>query len=222
MCARQELSQVSDNTADRITVLDGLEAVRRRPAMYIGAQHGHPSPCARLLERAVTSIAWEWRPQEVRILLWREDAVTIAYDGPPLPIDPPAPSVEDIPYPALYQSFMYLLVPSTCGMAVLNALSERLVVSTMHGGRRYRTVFSKGMIASLLRCAHCDCPLGTTWLTYRSDATIVAGETLTPDDLHGIGERVRLNLNGIAKRLGLNMEGVQIRVEDRMTEAADW
>jgi hypothetical protein len=108
------------------------------------------------------------------------------------------------------------------GMAVLNALSERLVVSTMHGGRRYRTVFSKGMIASLLRCAHCDCPLGTTWLTYRPDATIVAGEALTPDNLHGITERVGPNLNGIAERFGLNMAGVQIRVEDRMTEDADW
>jgi DNA gyrase/topoisomerase IV subunit B len=117
---------------------------------------------------------------------------------------------------------MYLLVPSTYGMAVLNALSERLVVSMMHGGRRYRTVFSRGMIASLLRCVHCDCPLGTTWLTYRSDATIVAGKALTPDNLHGITERIGLNVNGIAERFGANMEGMQIRVEDRMTEAADW
>jgi DNA gyrase subunit B len=95
---------VSDNTADRITVLEGLEAVRRRPAMYIGAQHEHPSPYAQLLELAVSSIVWEWRPQEVRILLWSDDAVTIAYDGHPLPIELPAPPVDDIPYPALYQS----------------------------------------------------------------------------------------------------------------------
>ena len=209
-------------TSDGITVLEGLEPVRRRPAMYIGGEDEHPSPRARLLELAVTDIAYERRPQEVRILLWREGVVTIAYDGRPLAIEPPARPVDDIPYPALYQSFMYLNVPAVNGMAVLNALSERLVVSTMHDGRRYRGVFSKGMIAALLHRAHCDCPLGTTWLTYRPDATVVTGEALTPGDVKGIAERVPPNVRGIAERLGLNMEGVQIRVEDRMTEDADW
>jgi len=211
---------MADKTADRITVLEGLEAVRRRPAMYIGPEDEHPS--ARLLELAVTDIAWEWRPQEVRVLLWREDAVTIAYDGRPLPIEPCARPVDDIPYPALYRSFMHLLTPAVNGMAVLNALSEQLVVSTMHDGRRYRGVFSKGMIASLLGRTSCDRPLGTTWLTYRPDATIVAGEALIPDNLHGIAEHVGLNLHGIAERFGLNTAGVRIRVEDRMTEDADW
>ena len=213
---------MADKTADWITVLEGLEAVRRRPVMYIGAEDGHPSRRARLLELAVTDIAWEWRPQQVRILLWREDAVTIAYDGRPLPIEPCARPVDDIAYPALYRSFMHLLTPAVNGMAVLNALSEQLVVSTMHDGRRYRGVFSKGMIASLLHCVHCDCPLGTTWLTYRPDATIVAGEVLTPRDVHGIPERVALNMHVIAERFGLNTEGVRIRVEDRMTEDAHW
>jgi DNA gyrase subunit B len=198
-------------TSDGITVLEGLEAVRRRPALYIGGEDEHPSPRARLLELAVTDIALERRPQEVRILLWREGVVTIAYDGRPLPIEPSARPVDDISYPALYWSFMYLDVPAVNGMAVLNALSERLVVSTMHDGCRYRGVFSKGMIASLLCRARCDCPLGTTWLTYRPDATVVAGEALTPGDVHGIAERV-----------GLNTEGVRFRVEDRMTENADW
>lgn len=209
--------------ADRITVLEGLEAVRRRPAMYIGAEDEHPSPRTRLLEFVISAIAYEWRPQEVRILLWREDTVTIAYDGRPLPIEPPAHPVGDIPYPAFYRSFMYLLVPAMNGMAVLNALSERLVISTMHDGRRYRGVFSKGMIASLLSYdRYLSLPLGDTWLTYRPDATIVAGQALTPNDLHGTAERVGMNLHRIAERFGLNAEGVRIRVEDRMTEDADW
>ncbi len=68
-----------------ITIFEALEPVRRRPAMYIGGEDVHPSPRVRLLEYAASEIAHE-RPQEIRILLWGEDAVTIAYDGSPLPI----------------------------------------------------------------------------------------------------------------------------------------
>jgi len=44
-----------------------------------------------------------------------------------------------------------------------------------------------------------------------TDPTIITGEALTPGDVHGIAERVELKT-----------EGVRIRVEDRMTEDADW
>ena len=214
---------MADQTAHRILVLEGLEAVRQRPAMYIGAGDEHPSPRVHLLEIALTHIAWEWRPQEVRILLWREDAVTIAHDGRPLPIEPCAHPADDIPHPALYESFMHLPAGAPDGLAILNALSERLVVSTIHDSRRYRSVFSKGMIASLLSFRHClGPPLGDTWLTYRPDATIVAGQALIPEDLHGIAERVGMNLHRISRRLELNAEGVRIQVEGRTTEDADW
>ena len=203
-------------TPDRITVLEGLEAVRRRPALYIGGEEVHPSARVRLLEYVVDDIAHEPRT-EVRLLLWCEDAITIAYDGSPLPIEPFSRPADGVAHPALYQSFMYQfaggMVPfgTSAFGPVLNALSERLVVSTMHAGDRYRVVFSKGKIVSLLSRKHCDRPLGTTWLTYLPDVTIITGEALTPGDVHGIAERV-----------GLKAEGVRIRVEDRMTEDAGW
>ena len=128
-----------------IIILEGIEAVRRRPEMYIGGVEVHPSPRVRLLEYVVDDITHE--PQaEVRILLWCEGAITIAYDGSPLPIEPFRRPVDGVAHPALYESFMYLfaggMVPfgtSTFG-PVLNALSERLVVKTMHGGDCYRSV----------------------------------------------------------------------------------
>ena len=112
-----------------------------------------------------------------------------AYDGSPLPIEPFRRTVDGVAHPALYQSFMYLfaggMVPfgTSAFGPVLNALSERLVVSTMHAGDRYRVVFSKGKIVSLLRRTPSDRPLGTTWLTYLPDATIINGEVLTPGDV---------------------------------------
>jgi DNA gyrase/topoisomerase IV subunit B len=106
---------------------------------------------------------------------------------------------------------MYLLVGHPSGMsvfgAVLNALSVRLVVSTIHDGQRYRAVFSRGMLMTLLGRVHCDQPLGVTWLTFLPDAAIITGEVLTFDAVRRIGER-----------LARKAEGVRIRVEDRTTE----
>src|SRR5262249_33663630 len=144
----------------------------------------------------------------------REGVVTIAYDGTPLPIEsiePSATPAEGVSHPALYRHFMYLLVGHPSGMsvfgAVLNALSERLVVSTMHNGQRYRAVFSRGMLMTLLGRVHCDQPLGVTWLTFLPDATIITGEVLTFDAVQRISER-----------LARKAEGVRIRVEGRTTE----
>jgi DNA gyrase subunit B len=202
-------------TSDGITVLRGLEAVRRRPHLYIGPETADRSQRARLLEAVLSSITVE-RPQEVRVLLWREGAITVAYDGPPLPIEPFSVPADGVSHPALYRWFMYLLAGAgPSGMlvfgAALNALSERLVVSTMHDGHRYRVVFSKGMLETLLSREHCDRPLGITWLAFCPDTTIIAGEVLTLGDVQRIAEGV-----------GQSAEGVPIRVEDRTTEDADW
>lgn len=203
-----------DYKSSDITVLEGVEAVRRRPGMYIGAEVEGRSQRAGLLEYVVSDITRQ-RPQAVRVLLWREDAVTVAYDGSPLPIEPFGVPVDGVSHPALYRPFMSLLVgrepPFAVFGAVLNALCERLVVSTMHDGHRYRVVFSRGMLVTLLGRAHCDRPLGSTWLTFRPDATIIASKALT------LGEAQE-----IAARVGRTVERVRIRVEDRTTEDADW
>jgi len=196
--------------ASDIEVLVGTEAVRRRPQMYIGGEDLHPSPRVRLLEYVVKEIAEE-RPQEVRILLWRKDAITIAYDGKPLPIEPFSPSIDGVSHPALYRLFLELLRPEESARAILNALSEKLVVSTMHADDRYRVMFMNGGIVSLLSRGHCRLPLGTTWFTYRPDTTLITGEVLEPEDVRSIAERV-----------GRNIKGARIRVEDRITEGADW
>ena len=193
-----------------IEILQGLDAVRRRTAMYIGGEDVHPNPRVRLLEATVRAIVRE-RPQEIRVLLWRDDVVTVAYDGTPLPIEPFGfPSDGVVRHPALYRLFLNVPMGPLYFCAVLNALSERLVVSTMHAGECYRVLFAKGGIVSLLRRTHCNDPLGTTWLTYLSDTTILPGEALTRGDVYGVIERV-----------GKSAEGVEIRFEDRMTEDAD-
>ena len=176
---------VGYRTKDGITVLEGLMAVRHRPAMYIGAEEpGHSLP-TRILEFVADGVAHDTpTPEEVRILLWREGAITVAYDGAPIPIEPFSRPVNGVEHPAFYQFFMYLFAGadpfhrSLAFGAILNALSEQLVVSTMHGGDRYRAVFSQGMIVSLLTRTHCASPLGTTWVTgSRSHVAQVIGKS---------------------------------------------
>ncbi|MBX3192698.1 MAG: hypothetical protein KF819_37285 [Labilithrix sp.] len=205
-------------TAHGITVLEGLEAVRHRPTMYIGAEEPGRSLRARLLEWVVDGVAHDTpTPDEVRVLVWRDGAITVAYDGAPIPIEPFARPVDGVAHPVFYQFFLYLFARGdpfqrTLSFgSVLNALSDRLVVSTMHGDDRYRAVFSQGLIVSLLARTSCERPLGTTWLTFLPDATLITGDALTRDDAAQVAERV---MQGAA--------GVRVSVDDRTSEEADW
>jgi hypothetical protein len=96
-------------TQSDITIIEGLEAIRRRPALYIGAEEPGRSPPRRLLEGFVGAIANDTPPpQEIRVRLWSGSAITVAYDGAPLPIEPFAPRGGAVSHPALYQLFMYV------------------------------------------------------------------------------------------------------------------
>ncbi|WP_315779953.1 MULTISPECIES: hypothetical protein [unclassified Bradyrhizobium] len=174
---------------DGLTIIEGLEPIQRRPTMYIGATSGR-SPSCRLLEVLVDAIANDApAPQEIRVLLWSGSVITVAWDGVPLPIEPL--SDEGVSHPALYYLFMNVAAGAPpLGRfffgAILNALSERLVVSTMHDDRRYRIVFSRGTVVALLKATTCCQPLGTTWITFRPDTAIIGGDAVTWADMQHI------------------------------------
>jgi hypothetical protein len=154
-------------------------------------------------------------PQEIRALMWQHGVATVAHDGGSLSIEPVCAHRDGVPHPALYHLFLYLGVDPFQQIfafgPVLNALSEELAVSTMHDGRCYRAVFSRGMIVTLLRCVSCDRPLGTTWLTFRPDPAILGDGPLATSDAERIAARIRHKA-----------EGVRILVEDHTSEDADW
>lgn len=199
-----------------LTIIEALEPVRRRPALYIGAEEPGQSPAYRLLELFVDAVAHDTPPpKEIRVRLWSDSVVSVAYDGDPLPIQPFVRSGEDVSHPALYELFMFVAAGAApfgrffCG-AILNALSDRLVVSTMRDGHRYRVVFAKGMLVTLLRPTSCRQPLGTNWFTFRPDTAIIGGEPLTSADMPRIAAR-------------LEREGdPRVLAEDRSSGEADW
>ncbi|PDT74685.1 hypothetical protein [Bradyrhizobium sp. C9] len=196
-----------------ITIIEGLDAIRRRPDMYIGATERDRSSALCLSNALVDAITnLEPSPQEVLVQLWSESTITVAWDAAPLPISPFTPIGGRVPHPAIYEIFLYmragvpLFEPFFIG-AVLNALSERLVVSTVHDGQRYRVSFSKGKLVSLLDAASCDRPPGTNWLTFSPHVAAIGGAPLTWADI---------------ENLRVTQGSTRLSIEDHSSERADW
>lgn len=205
-------------TASGITIIEGLEAIRRRPSMYIGPEEPGHTLHQRLLEFAVDGAAHDSGPgKEVRVFLWAGGDITVAYDGAPLPLEPSGRPVEGVLHPGLYQYFLDLFAGgegfrrALAFGAIVNALTERLVVSTMHDGHRYRVVFSRGTVVTLLSRAECGSPLAVNWFTYRADPAIVTSTSLTVAQAEVVAERV-----------SAGPSGARVRVDDRTGEEADW
>lgn len=182
--------------------IEALWPIRLRPAMYIGA-----ATPAHLVEAVATNIAIGTpAPRSVRVHLFAESAVAIAIDGEPLSIE----LVGDVPHPALYSHFLQVthhvrhLGHAGC---IANALSVRLVVSTMHDGTRYRAAFSRGGLVTLLSRAPVREALGASWLTFEPDATLLSGG-LTFEDVQSIVARLS--------------SSVAITAHDRTDRETDW
>lgn len=207
---------VEYKTRDGVSMIEGLEAVRRKPEAYLGPEPNERSGSMRLLDLVTVGLAKDTpRPTEIRIMVWN-DAVTIGVDGKPLPVEPYTKGTTDLPHPAFYQFFMTLIAGGE-GLGrtlafggVLNALTERLVVSTMHGELRYRAVFSRGAIVMLLSKTRFAAPLGSTWMTYRRDGAKVLGAPLTIDEARAVADRVQA------------VTQVRVNVYDRSAEEPDW
>lgn len=194
-----------------IDIIEDLEAIRRRPTIFIGEQTPERSLCSRLVECVVRGVAtMKPAPTAARLLVWTGRAVTVAYDGEPLPIRPCENG--GLAHPELYSLFMYLFAPDTplqLGAAVVNALSERLVVSTVHDGVRYRAVFRHGGLVSLLTRTPAEETFGASWLTFEPASDLAAGHVDVAE-----AERIAASVRATT--------GVSITAIDRSSEKPDW
>lgn len=162
-----------------IDVVEDLQAIRNRPEMYVGAADAKHSMGRRLVELATLNVAADAPPPlAVRLIAWSERVFTVGFDGEPLPIGPYS-MPHDVSHPELYRLFMYLGVGGShvgLGGAVLNALSERLHVCTLHGGDRYAASFRRGGLYGLLgKTRPAVESFGTSWMTFKPDETVVPG-----------------------------------------------
>ena len=197
-----------------LAVIEGAGAIRRRPSMYIGEATADRTLCSRLVESVVGVVAADVpAPSAVRLILWAGESVTVAFDGEPLPIR--SRRAGGISHPELYRMFLVISAPPTerplsFGAAIVSALTERLVVSTVHDDTRYRAAFSRGGLVSLLARCSTDERLGTAWLTFKPDADVVPGVIDFAE------------AEAIAARVSAVTPSVRIEAVDRSGEKPDW
>ncbi len=151
---------MSDYSADSIQVLEGLEHVRRRPAMYLGSLDvsGLAHMVCQVLDGAYDE-ALEGRASRVAVRLGRDGSVAVEDDGQGIPV-----RAEPRTGRSVLEVFLTVLATGCrCGCGrhaslvrrsetgdpqVTNALSSTLEAETSVDGRRWRIRCARGRIAS--------------------------------------------------------------------------
>ena len=177
--------------ADQIQILEGLEAVRKRPGMYIG------STSARGLHHLVYEIvdnsvdeALAGACSHIRVNIHPDNSITVVDDGRGIPVG----INEKAGKPAVEVVFTVLHAGGKfggggykvsgglhgVGASVVNALSDYLEVQVFHDGKIYQQRYERGNAMYELKVVgECDPEKSGTQVTFMADDTIF--ETLNYD-----------------------------------------
>ena len=175
-------TDAGDYQADSIQVLKGLEAVRRRPAMYIG------SVSARGLHHLVYEVvdnsvdeALAGHCTRIDVTIHSDNAITVVDNGRGIPVDihktEKKPGVEValtmLHAGGKFDKATYKVSGGLhgVGVSVVNALSEKLEVWVDRDGRRHHMAFERGETTKQLEVIGKAKGTGTT-VWFKPDPTI--------------------------------------------------
>jgi DNA gyrase subunit B len=189
--------KANDYTAGQIQVLKGLEAVRKRPSMYIGSTG--PRGLHHLVYEVVDNSVDEALAgycSQINVVIHQDDSVTVVDDGRGIPVDihpvEKKPGVE-VAMTMLHaggkfdkESYKVSGGLHGVGVSVVNALSEQLHVEVKRDGKVYRQSYARGLKASELEVVGKTRATGTT-VTFKPD--------------HEIFPELQYNFDTLANRL---------------------
>ena len=203
---------VEEYGADQIKVLEGLEAVRKRPAMYIGStstpglHHLVYEAVDNAIDEALAGFC-----DHINVNIHIDSSITVVDNGRGIPVDQHASgkSAAEVVMTMLHaggkfdnKSYKVSGGLHGVGISVVNALSEGLDLEIWRNGQVYQQSYERGKATT---------PLEVIGTTKRRGTKV----TFKPDP--GIFETLEFSFDTLSQRLRelafLNA-GVTIRIED--------
>ncbi|MFW5818828.1 MAG: ATP-binding protein, partial [Desulfovermiculus sp.] len=212
--------QSNQYNAESITILEGLSAVRKRPAMYIGSTdtNGVHHLVYEVVDNSIDE-AMAGYCDRINVNIHLDNSITVTDNGRGIPVDihpkENRPAVEVV-MTVLHaggkfdnQSYKVSGGLHGVGISVVNALSESLEVTIRRDGHKYYQKYAKG---------HPVCALQDKGPTERTGTSV----HFRPDE--AIFEDLVLNYQMLSKRfeeLAYLNSGLQIHLFDERTSQED-
>jgi DNA gyrase subunit B len=206
--------------AEQIQVLEGLQAIRRRPAMYIGSvsERGLHHLVHEVVDNSIDE-AMAGFCKEIQVTVNADGSVTVADDGRGIPVDIHPkynePGVQLVlsrmHSGGKFEHKMYRVSGGLhgVGLSVVNALSEWLEVRVHRGGKEYFQRYERGTRTTELKVVG-DAPVRGTVITFKPDAIVF--------------ESVEFDYDTIAARmreLAFLNRGLKVIVVDKRKDRGD-
>ena len=214
----EEATAVKGNyNAEQIHVLEGLEAVRKRPAMYIGStsSRGLHHLVYEVVDNSIDE-ALAGYCSDIKVIIHKDNSITVIDNGRGIPVDmmkkEQKPAVEVI-MTVLHAGGKfgdggYKVSGGLHGVGVtcVNALCEHMEVEVRRGGKCYGIEFAKGKTSKKLYETG-DCETTGTTVHFKPDATIFTETEYSYDTL-----RLRI------RELAFLNKGITISLTDERAE----